>query len=156
MGILGNEAADVVAKKAAEGVRSLEDNEKWMSGGGIQHWARQRKKEYLDGDGEGAVISRVMKWKRRAVTNSCRLRGDKGIGRWWDKKVGRVKDAVCPRCREEDETLGHIVFRCQMIKRVKEVEGRDRIVLYLLPVLNSKSYDGRRDRRKWATEKVIR
>ena len=69
MGILGNEAANVVAKKTAEGVRSLEDHEKWMSGGGIQHWARQRKKEYLEGDGEGAVISRVVKWKQRAVTN---------------------------------------------------------------------------------------
>ena len=34
MGILGNEAAQVVAKRAAEEVRSLEDHEKWISGGG--------------------------------------------------------------------------------------------------------------------------
>ena len=34
MGILGNEAADVVAKKATGGVRPLENHEKWMSGGG--------------------------------------------------------------------------------------------------------------------------
>ena len=34
MGILSNEAADIVAKKAAEGVRSLENHGKWMSGGG--------------------------------------------------------------------------------------------------------------------------
>ena len=32
MGILGNEAADVLAKNAAEGV-PLDDHEKWMSGG---------------------------------------------------------------------------------------------------------------------------
>ena len=32
MGILGNEASDVLAKQAAEGV-SLEDHDKWMSGG---------------------------------------------------------------------------------------------------------------------------
>ena len=32
MGILGNEAAGVVAKKAAEKVRTLEDDEKWISG----------------------------------------------------------------------------------------------------------------------------
>ena len=32
IGILGNEAADAVAKKAAEGVR-LDDHEKWMTGG---------------------------------------------------------------------------------------------------------------------------
>ena len=34
MGILGNEAADVGAKNAAGEVRTLEDHEKWMSGGG--------------------------------------------------------------------------------------------------------------------------
>ena len=33
MGILGNEAADRLAKNAAEGV-PLDDHEKWMSGGG--------------------------------------------------------------------------------------------------------------------------
>ena len=43
---------------------------------------------------------------------------------------------MCPRCREEDETPDHIVFRCRMIKRVKDVEGRDR--------------------RKWATEEGMR
>ena len=32
MGILGNEAADVLAQNAAEGV-FLDDHEKWMSGG---------------------------------------------------------------------------------------------------------------------------
>ena len=45
LGILGNEAADVVAKQAAEGVKSLEDHEMWMSGGGIGQWARQRKRK---------------------------------------------------------------------------------------------------------------
>ena len=29
MGMVGNEAADVVAQRAAEGVRTLEDREKW-------------------------------------------------------------------------------------------------------------------------------
>ena len=67
-----------------------------------------------------------MRWKRKAVTNYCRLRGGKGIGRWWDAKVGQVEDAVCPRCKEEDETPDHIVFRCQALKRVKDIEGRGR------------------------------
>ena len=35
MSILGNEAADVLAKDAAEGV-PLDDHEKWMSGGGYK------------------------------------------------------------------------------------------------------------------------
>ena len=35
IGILGNEAADVCAKQAAEGI-PLDDHEKWMSGGGIR------------------------------------------------------------------------------------------------------------------------
>ena len=35
MGILGNEAADVLAKNAAEGLPP-DDHEKWMSGGGIR------------------------------------------------------------------------------------------------------------------------
>ena len=34
MGILGNEAADVLAKQAVEGV-PLDDHKKWMSGGGL-------------------------------------------------------------------------------------------------------------------------
>ena len=35
MGILGNEATDVLAKNAAQGV-PLDGHEKWMSGGGIR------------------------------------------------------------------------------------------------------------------------
>ena len=31
MGILGNEAADVMEKSAAEKVRSLKDHEEWMT-----------------------------------------------------------------------------------------------------------------------------
>ena len=67
-GILGNEAADTVAKNAAEKVRALDDHEKWLSGGGSE-WARQRNKAYLEGDGEGKVIGSAMKWRRKAVTN---------------------------------------------------------------------------------------
>ena len=72
---------DVVAKRAADSVKSREDRDKWMCGGGIRQWARQRKRRYLEGDGEVVMISRAMKWKRRAVTNYCRLRSGKGIGR---------------------------------------------------------------------------
>ena len=86
MGILGDKAADVVAKNAAEKVKTLADHEKWISEGvygsgrkvrrgGI--WRKVR-----------TVIGRVMEWRRRAVTNYCRLRGGKGIGRWWEKKIG--------------------------------------------------------------------
>ena len=47
-----------------------DDHEKWMSGGGIRQWAKQRKRRYLKGDGrEDAVISRAMGWQRQAVTN---------------------------------------------------------------------------------------
>ena len=41
-------------------------------GGGIRQWAKQRKRSYLRG---GAVIGRAMRWRRKAVTNYCRLRG---------------------------------------------------------------------------------
>ena len=112
MNILGNEAADVLAKHATEGVPS-DDHEKWMSGAGIRQWAKQRKRRYLEGDGgEDAVIGRAMRWRRKAVTNYCRLRGGKGIGRWWDKKMWRVESRECPRCGEEEETPEHIVFSC--------------------------------------------
>ena len=57
MDILGNEAADVLAENAAEGV-PLDDHEKWMSGGGIRQWAKQQKRSYLEG--EEAVIGRAM------------------------------------------------------------------------------------------------
>ena len=90
------------AKQAAEGVPP-NDHEKWMSGGGIRQWAKQRK---IEGDGgdEAAVIGRAMKWKRKAVTNYCRLRGGKGIGRWWEKKVGRVEEATCSKWGVEEGT----------------------------------------------------
>ena len=100
MGILGNEAADVVAKNAAEKVRPLDDQEKWGSGGGIRQWTKQRKREYLE-EGEDAVIGRAMGWRRKAVTNYRRLRGGKGIGSWWEKKIGRTDDETCPKCGEE-------------------------------------------------------
>ena len=126
MGILGNEAADMCAKQAAEGV-PLDDHEKWMSGGGIRQWAKQRKRRYLEGEGnEDAVIGRAMGWRQKAVTNYCRLRGGKGIGRWWDKKIGRVGEAGCPRWEEEEETPDHIVFWCRKVRRVKDERGRGR------------------------------
>ena len=97
-------------KNAAEGVPP-HDHEKWMSGeGGIRHWAKQKKRDNV---GEGGGIKRAMGWRRKAVTNYCRLRGGKGIGRWWDDKIGRAEGAECPKCREEEQTLDHIVFRCR-------------------------------------------
>ena len=58
MGILGNEAADELAKNTAEGLPP-DDHKKWMSGGGIRHWARERKRESVE-DGEEGVIDRVL------------------------------------------------------------------------------------------------
>ena len=86
IGILGDEAADVCAKQAAEGV-PLDDYGKGMSGGGgIRQWAKRTKKESVEG-GEEAVIGRAMGWRRKAVTNYCRLREGKGIGGWWNAKI---------------------------------------------------------------------
>ena len=78
----------MLAKRAAETVRNLEDDEMWMSGGGVMQWVKRRKKEYLEG-GMGTEGS---------YTNYCRLWGGKGLGSWWDNKVGRGVDATCPRC----------------------------------------------------------
>ena len=55
-GHLGNEAASVMAKQAAEGeplrgYLPLDDHETWMSGRGIRQRARQRKMKYLEGGG---------------------------------------------------------------------------------------------------------
>ena len=56
----------------------------------------------------------------------CRLRGGKGIGKGWESRIGRMDDAVCPRCREEEESPDHIVFRYMHmgIKRLKDIQGR--------------------------------
>ena len=80
IGVLGNEAANVVAKQAAGSVKDLEEHEKWMSGGCIGQWTKQRKREYLE-ESENAVNGRAMGWWWKAVANYCRLRGGKGIGR---------------------------------------------------------------------------
>ena len=45
-----------------------------------------------EGEGEGEKGEAVIEnggWERKAVTNYCRLRGGKGVGKWWEKKVGR-------------------------------------------------------------------
>ena len=62
-GIFGNEAADVLAKNAAEGVPLDTTN----CEGSCQP------------DYEEAVVSRAMKWRRKVVTS---------IGRSWKKKIG--------------------------------------------------------------------
>ena len=62
--------------------------------------------------GEGGGIKRAMGWRQKAVTNYSRLREGKGIGRWWDDKIGRVEDVECSKCGEEEHTPDHIVFRC--------------------------------------------
>ena len=107
-------------KNTAEGVPP-DDHDKWMSGGGIRQWAKQRKRENV---GKEGAIKRAMGWRRKAVINYCQLLGGKGIGRWWNKKIGRVEDAECPRSGEEEETPEHIVFRCGNIRRVKDERGR--------------------------------
>ena len=116
----------------------MENDRKWISGGGVRQWARQRKRQYLEATGEGskeiAVIGRIMKWRRQAVTNYCRLWAGKGMGRWWCERIGQVEDAKCPRCGLDDETPDHIVFRCTEIKRVKD----------------------EKDRREWAREAGVR
>ena len=85
-------------KRAAE--RVLVDNhKKWMTGGGIRQWAKRRKQENVG-------------------------RGGKGIGRWWEKKIGRTEEEVCPKCGEEEQTPDHIVFRCGKVRRVRDERGR--------------------------------
>ena len=94
-------------------------------GGSIRQWARQRKKECVE-EGEEGVIGREMGWRRKAITNYCRLREGKGIGKWWENRIGRIENAACPRCGEEDNTPYHIVFRCMKIKRIKDEKGKGR------------------------------
>ena len=104
-------------------MKSLENHEKWMSGGGMRQWTKQRKREYLE-ESEDAVIGRALGWRRKAVTNYCRLRGGKGIGRRWEKKIKRTEDDRCPKCEEEEQTLDHVEFRCRKVRRVKDEKGR--------------------------------
>ena len=92
-------------------------------GGGIRQWAKQRKRDYLE-ECEDAVSGRAMGWRRKAVTNYCRLRGRRGLGRWWEKKIGRTEEEVCPICGEEEQTTDHIVFPCGKVRRVKDERGR--------------------------------
>ena len=73
---------------------------------------------------EGGGIKRAMGWRRKAVTNYCRLRGGKGIGRWWNDKIGRVECAECPKCGEKEQTPDHIVFLYRKVRRVKD-ESKD-------------------------------
>ena len=99
----------------------LDYHEKWISGEGIRQWAKRRKRENVE---EGGGISRAMGWRWKAVTNYCRLQGGKGIGRWWNDKIGREGGEECPKCREEEQTPDHILLRCGKGRRVKDERGR--------------------------------
>ena len=72
------------------------------------------------------AVEQAMGWGRKAATNYCRLCGGKGLGNWWENKVGRWVDATCPRCGVEEDTPDHIVFRCSKIERGKDKEGKGR------------------------------
>src|SRR5258706_16314354 len=74
MGILGNEAADVLAKNAAEGV-PLDDHEKWISGGEI---VEEGEKGQWDGGGRQTV--------------GCKVEKAWGNGGFRCGKVRRVRD----------------------------------------------------------------
>ena len=65
-----------------------------------------------------------MGWKTKVVTSYCRLQGGKGIGKWWEEKIGQAEEARRPRCGEEEETPEHVVFWYMGIKRVKEIRKR--------------------------------
>ena len=39
-------------------------------------------------------------------------------------QVGHTDDSLCQICGEEEETPDHIVFRCRIIRRVKDERGR--------------------------------
>ena len=61
-----------------------------------------------------------MYWVQLHRNISDMLELGKGIGGWWNAKIGRVEEARCPRCGEEEQTPDHIVFRCRKVKRVKD------------------------------------
>ena len=59
------------------------------------------------------------------LLSTVRRKGHREVVEW---KIGRTEDAECPRCREEEETPDHSVFRCRNVKRVgwedSDDEGR--------------------------------
>lgn len=51
-----------------------------------------------------------------------RQRSSKSRPKCWENNVGRMDDAICPRCGEADDIPDHVVFRCMKIRRIKESE----------------------------------
>ena len=94
-----------------------------VGGGGHQTVGKAKEEGKCGGRRRGSHQEGDGMEEKKAVTNYCRLRGGK---EWWENRVGRTDDAVCPRCREEDDTQDHIVFRCMKIKRIKDAERRGR------------------------------
>ena len=85
IGILGSEAADVLAKNAAEGV-PLDDHEKWMSGGGIRQWAKRRKRENVE---EGGGIKRAADGSNKLLPTARRKGHRKVVGKEdWTSRGG--------------------------------------------------------------------
>ena len=43
------------------------------------------------------------------------------MAKWWEKKIGRAGEDVCPKCEEEEQTPDHVVFK---VRRVRDEKGR--------------------------------
>ncbi|KAF8463325.1 hypothetical protein BDZ91DRAFT_796479 [Kalaharituber pfeilii] len=104
IGIAGNEAADVEAKKAADRIGKSVVTE----GGLRQKWKKLRAAERREvGYGGGSV----MRWGRGAATAFTRLRTGKGMGKEWEIKIGKAEEGSRCECGQR-QTADHLAFRC--------------------------------------------
>ncbi|KAF8470018.1 hypothetical protein BDZ91DRAFT_792027 [Kalaharituber pfeilii] len=107
IGIAGNEAADVEAKKAADRIGKSVVTE----GGLRQKWKRLHAAERREvGYGGGSV----MRWSRVAATAFIRLRTGKGMGKEWDIRTGKVAEGGVCSCGQK-QTADHLAFRCKEV-----------------------------------------
>ena len=112
VGIPGNEAADIAAKRGAgmeEGTRV----EPAVGGRTVaQTLAARKKSRYRPAWGGGAPL----RWSRKACTAYTRLRTGRGNIGSWRARVG-TGGPECMRCGEDEAGGDHRVFWCEEVEK---------------------------------------
>ena len=124
IGIEGNEAADELANRAAEGQEAgggAKCRTLITEGGVKQKVAAQRREERCQ---KRWGMGKIPGWGRRAIAWYTYMRTDRGPVGIWKKRIGKTEDDNCAICGIQ-ETGWHLVFECPVNRETRETKIKE-------------------------------